>query len=130
MIGYLFGTPFVLDVFRMGTVGDDFGGDSGHCDAGGHVFDYYRSCANSDIVSDFHVFDDADVRTDIDIVADCGGRAFVAPDRKELADVDIVADFCATVDDDAYAMPDVEAVADLCGIWNLDPIYFLKPAQF
>ena len=130
MIGYLFGTPFVLDVFRMGTVGDDFSGDSGHCDAGRHVFDHYGSCPDGGIVADFHVFNDADVRADIDIVADCGGRAFVAPDRKELADVDIVADFCATVDYDAYTMPDVKTVADLSGIWDLYSIFFLKPAQF
>lgn len=114
----------------MGTVGDDFGRDSGHCDAGRHVFDHYGTSPDGGIVADYHVFNDADVRADIDIVADCGGRAFIAPDRKKLADVDIVANFCATVDDDAYAMPDVETVADLSGIWDLYSIFFLKPAQF
>lgn len=114
----------------MSAAGDGFGGVSCHCGSGGHVFDHNGSCPDGGIVADFHVFNDADVRTDIYVVADCGGRAFVAPDRKELADVDIVADFRATVDDDADAMPDVEAVADLRGIRDLDSVFFLKPAQF
>lgn len=40
-----------MDVFRMSAVGDDFGGDSGHCDAGRHVFDHYGSCPNGGIVA-------------------------------------------------------------------------------
>lgn len=128
MIGYLFGTPFALDVFGMSAAGDDFGGVSCHCGSGGHVFDHNGSCPDGGIVADFHVFNDADVRTDIYVVADCGGRAFVAPDWKELGYIDIVADFRATVDYDAYAMPDVEAVADLRGIRDLDSVFFLKPA--
>lgn len=122
--------PFVLDVFGMGAVGDVFGGVSCYCGSGGHVFDHNGSCSDGGIIADFHVFNYADVRTDIYVVADCGGRAFVAPDWKELGYIDIVADFRATVDDDADAMPDVEAVADLSGIWDLYSIFFLKPAQF
>ena len=107
--------PSPVYVFGVGVVGDYFGGDSGGSGACRNVARNDGSCSDSGVVAYFHVFDNADRRPYVHVVAYRCGRALVAADVEKLADVAVITDFGARIYHYPYAVPYVESVADFDG---------------
>ena len=76
--------------------------------------------ADRDIVSDLHIFNDADVGSDIGIVSDRGRMVLVAADRGELGKIAVVADDGGRIDYDRTAMTDIQTIADAGVAGDLD----------
>ncbi len=99
--------PTVQDISSRIVVVDDFGIVSDCRGIIGNIFGDHASRTDGHIVSDLHIFDDADVRSDIDIVADRCRMFFIAADGGELGKIAVVSDDGRRVDDDWTAMGDI-----------------------
>ncbi len=51
--------------------------NSNSCRIGGNVFDHYRACTNRDSIAYLNSLDDANIGTDINIIADGSGLSLI-----------------------------------------------------
>lgn len=113
-------SPRTLYVIVVHFVADDFCRDSRSCGVLWNVFYYHCSCSDCGIRTYRYVFNDANVRTEINVVADNGGFTVICAYSGELAYIAIVADNGGRVYNYAHIMVHQKSETDSSGFNNVN----------
>lgn len=89
-------------------------GDSGDDCIGGYIASYDGSCSDIGSAAYLYIVDYAGARPDVHVIPNLGSGRYICTDGGELADMEVVANHCGTVDDGAAAVLYVEAIAYTC----------------
>ena len=78
------------------------------------IFRYNSPSSNRRVATDFHILYDADIWTNIDVVADDGRGSVVSSDVQELGYVDIVAYNGSLAHHHTNVVADIKPVSNFC----------------
>jgi len=109
--------------------GNHAGGNADSRAVGRNVARDHRSRANCARRADVDIFNETHAWTDVSVVANHRCATFVAPNRRKLAQVDVVSNNCRRIDDCSEAVPDVKPVADARFRRDLKPVFCEIMAQ-
>lgn len=104
----------------MHLIADDRCRDSRGCDVLWNVFNYHCSCSDSGIRTYGDVFNGANVRTDVNVVAYYGCIAAICSYSGELTEIAVVTYYCGRVYYYTHIMVQQKSETDACGFDNVN----------